>query len=508
MEGTNLPPHPILAASVAQAAPSAGEPRDTERLRIFNHGVDGDAFAQESAAGGGPSAQGGLSPAGGGAVPAAVTPHAGEPAQRASLPALSTLEQQVCVPLATQGLRLLQLITGERDTGEPLAGSVWLAELVDGGAVRASSGFPALMHQPWFCGHTVVVKVTRASAAAGVPLEAIVLEHLSRALPRGPGGEPLVPPCLGVGAVTERACGQLAGEDLAALILPLARFGNLTDMVCKLGRLSFFELAYVGAQLVPQLLALRGASLSHGDIKPCQVLVTGVALVPEADVQVDALTGRLHCRREAAVLLWPDPAAAAQPHLMAAACLDARARLQAALGGGPSGRYLVLLDVVLADFDRCVELHGSKLPSVGTKIYTAPEVSLRAFRPEGRQLPASCGSPSCHGNCAADHTAADVWALGITLAACLTGTSPVWHNDSNSKDPMVRRQVGRDVAKAMASLSCSTFFEQCRRAGRLAEQLPPACVQALERMLTVDPTRRATLDELAGTPWLQPWLPL
>nr|XP_044625098.1 MAP/microtubule affinity-regulating kinase 4-like [Equus asinus] len=94
----------------------------------------------------------------------------------------------------------------------------------------------------------------------------------------------------------------------------------------------------------------------------------------------------------------------------------------------------------------------------GTPCYTAPEVL--------RRQPYN-GPPD------------DLWSLGLLLHVMLTGSPPFWGEDFSD----VRQRVLR------GAYSVPQFLSQ-------------ECVQLLRGLMTVNPRKRKTLEEVMGDPWV------
>lgn len=109
---------------------------------------------------------------------------------------------------------------------------------------------------------------------------------------------------------------------------------------------------------------------------------------------------------------------------------------------------------------------------VGTKSYCAPEVAH--------------GAPY-------DATAADVWSLGCTLFALVTGFFVV--DKAHPSDPRFQRMA---QAQAQGASSVRAIFALYGRQCILSNTL----VALLDAMLTIDPAARATLDGVRLSPWM------
>ncbi|XP_070097825.1 serine/threonine-protein kinase MARK2-like [Equus caballus] len=123
----------------------------------------------------------------------------------------------------------------------------------------------------------------------------------------------------------------------------------------------------------------------------------------------------------------------------------------------------VLLDPAgsakLADFGFCSLDRGGPLSTFcGTPGYMAPEVM---------RLQPYDGPP------------ADVWSLGVLLHAMLAGSLPFWGEDFEA----IQRSTLRGAYSPPRLVSCQ-------------------CAQLLRGLLTLDPGKRKTLEEVMGDPWV------
>lgn len=109
----------------------------------------------------------------------------------------------------------------------------------------------------------------------------------------------------------------------------------------------------------------------------------------------------------------------------------------------------------------------------GSKSYAAPEVlSGRGY----------------------DGFAADVWSLGVSLFAMLSGFFPL--DEATSKDwRYTKLAEGQKKGRSATALVYSWYKRKC-------EHLSPAVVELLDAMLTIDPARRATLPQVLKHVWV------
>lgn len=117
--------------------------------------------------------------------------------------------------------------------------------------------------------------------------------------------------------------------------------------------------------------------------------------------------------------------------------------------------------VQVADLGACGELAGRLSGAVGTPAFRAPEAAVAADRYDGE--------------------AADIWSLGVTLYAMVTGRVP-WSASSSAE---LQRRVQKEPLPMPNKLILS-----------------PLLLRLLHRMLEKDPARRATMQEIKNDPWV------
>lgn len=122
-------------------------------------------------------------------------------------------------------------------------------------------------------------------------------------------------------------------------------------------------------------------------------------------------------------------------------------------------------------------LDGSK------EVVKIADFGMAALQPSERMLETSCGSPhyaspEIVSGKSYDGTASDIWSCGIILFALLCGRLPF--DDPNIQVLLSKVRTGR--------------FE-------MPEHLEPSVRNLIWRMLTVDPSRRATMEEIMHHPW-------
>ncbi|WFD34778.1 Transcription factor [Malassezia cuniculi] len=122
-------------------------------------------------------------------------------------------------------------------------------------------------------------------------------------------------------------------------------------------------------------------------------------------------------------------------------------------------------------------LDGSK------RMVKIADFGMAALQPSERMLETSCGSPhyaspEIVSGKSYDGTASDIWSCGIILFALLCGRLPF--DDPNIQVLLSKVRTGR--------------FE-------MPEHLESSVRNLIWRMLTVDPARRATMDEIMHHPW-------
>lgn len=122
-------------------------------------------------------------------------------------------------------------------------------------------------------------------------------------------------------------------------------------------------------------------------------------------------------------------------------------------------------------------LDGSK------EVVKIADFGMAALQPSERMLETSCGSPhyaspEIVSGKSYDGTASDIWSCGIILFALLCGRLPF--DDPNIQVLLSKVRAGR--------------FE-------MPQHLEPSVRSLISRMLTVDPSRRATMEEIMHHPW-------
>lgn len=149
----------------------------------------------------------------------------------------------------------------------------------------------------------------------------------------------------------------------------------------------------------------------------------------------------------------------------------------------PENIMLVGDKVKLADFGSATAAVETLRPC-STVLYASPE-GLEAMDARNSYRDVTAYSPA----------RSDVWSLGISMVASLTGFMP-WAEASPSD---VRyhhwvRACARSGAEVMAA---------CQQLMFDGVIVSPAAVELLARMLQPDASRRPTLSEIATHPWMQ-----
>ncbi|KAF5828215.1 hypothetical protein DUNSADRAFT_18019 [Dunaliella salina] len=114
------------------------------------------------------------------------------------------------------------------------------------------------------------------------------------------------------------------------------------------------------------------------------------------------------------------------------------------------------------------------------------DFGLSAFFVPGKRLRVHCGSPSYAAPEIVsrkhyDGPPVDVWSLGVVLFACLAGHLP-FHSSSGNKQELCQKIIDGKFS--------------------MPAYLSPAAKDLLTRMLTVDPDKRATFEQVLAHPWV------
>lgn len=262
-----------------------------------------------------------------------------------------------------------------------------------------------------------------------------------------------------------------------ALVTELCPFGDLVGLAEKL-RLTDLEVSFIGHQLLAVLAHMHGvARYSHGDMKPDNVLVSSVVLVPASAARFYIASGGdlRACGGE----LLTAPTRLDQPWQDV---VLAKQRADAAAAAGHGERLLVLCHIRVCDFERSIPLPqaGEPLPpsalEVATIQYSAPELWRSRL---GLQV---------HDWCRVSPAAADMFAAAVTLWTLRASSWPFTHPELSStpRHHPRRRVVERAVGHSIV---------EWRISNPLPTGIDPEFEALLKRMMDHDVRSRITADQ-------------
>lgn len=129
--------------------------------------------------------------------------------------------------------------------------------------------------------------------------------------------------------------------------------------------------------------------------------------------------------------------------------------------------------------------YGHKSPMIrckdllGTPVYMSPELLAVRFETRRHKY---------------DPVASDIWAIGIMLVAMLFGTFPF--DDSAPK-------TMEDLERSIYSIQKASSWKQAKGIAPFLKFASPGCIDLLDCILQVDPSKRYSLSQIEMHPWVR-----
>jgi serine/threonine protein kinase len=260
-----------------------------------------------------------------------------------------------------------------------------------------------------------------------------------------------------------------------ALVTELSPFGDVVGLAEQV-RLTDIEVSFIAFQLLSALKHLHDAGLAHADIKPDNILVSSVVLVPESALRffmtpqgaLRACGGELLTAPSSLQRPWED------------VLLAKRRAAEAAATTGSGERLLSMVHIRVCDFERAVP-RSSTTAYVGTHQYAAPEMWRRRLN-----LPV-------YDWCPVNPAAADLFAAACSLWCARAGAWPFCSRERMpAQDSAARHAMENDVGHKIVAWSISN---------PLPHDVHPAFEDLIKKMMEHDVRKRATAAEALEHPF-------